>query len=57
MVDEHGIPLGLYAVRPLLNAGCPDARIESLIRAWSEGSRSLPPAALYLLRDLAASIG
>ena len=54
LVDEHGIPLGLYAVHPLLEAGWQQEAILQLIRSHMESHEWLPAAALYMLRDLAA---
>jgi signal transduction histidine kinase len=52
IVDEHGIPLSLYAASQLLKQGVADAPVwDCLGRALSR-ERWLPPPTLYLLRDL-----
>jgi signal transduction histidine kinase len=53
LVDEHGIPLALYAAPPLLDAGMQQKQTLALIHECLDRSDRLPPAALYLLRDLA----
>ena len=55
IVDEHGVPIALYAADQLLKRGVADVPVwESLQRACS-GGRWLSPPALYLLRDLVTS--
>jgi signal transduction histidine kinase len=56
LVDEHGIPLALYAATPLLEAGSRRGEILDLVRRHAHSRELLPPAALYLLRDLAANL-
>jgi len=56
LVDEHGIPLALYAAPPLLDAGMQQRETLALITELVNRSCGLPPAALYLLRDLAARL-
>ena len=56
LVDEHGIPLALYAASPLLDAGRQQKDVLARIAAHLDRNERLPPAALYLLRDLAASL-
>ena len=53
MVDENGIPLALYAAPPLLDAEIRQKETLALVRECTDRSYKLPPAALYLLRDLA----
>jgi signal transduction histidine kinase/tetratricopeptide (TPR) repeat protein len=53
MVDEHGIPLALYAAPPLLDTGIRQKETLALVRECLDRSYKLPPAALYFLRDLA----
>jgi signal transduction histidine kinase len=52
LVDEHGIPLGLYAAPPLLDAGLRREEILQGIRTVLSGGSWCSPAALYLMRDL-----
>jgi signal transduction histidine kinase len=56
LADEHGIPLALYAAPPLLDAGRQQKEVLARITAHLNKSEWLPPAALYLLRDLAARL-
>ena len=56
LVDEHGIPLALYAASPLIEAGSRRGEILDLVRRHAQSRELLPPAALYLLRDLAANL-
>jgi signal transduction histidine kinase/tetratricopeptide (TPR) repeat protein len=53
IVDDHGIPLALYAASPLLDAEMQHKETLTLIHACLERSNKLPPTALYLMRDLA----
>ena len=55
IVDEHGIPLSLYAASPLLKAGVADSPVWDSLRRAFPGERWLSPPALYLLRDLVKS--
>jgi len=57
LVDEHGIPLALYAAPPLLDAGKQKSEALELITRLLNDGGGLPPAALYLLRDLATKLG
>jgi len=57
IVDEQGIPLSLYAVPPLLEAGAANDEALRLIRATVESPKWWSPAGLYMLRDLARSAG
>lgn len=57
LVDEHGIPLALYAAPPLLDAGKQKSEALELISRLLNDGGGLPPAALYLLRDLATKLG
>jgi signal transduction histidine kinase len=56
LVDEHGIPLALYAARQLLKQGVADAAVSECLRRAVAGERWPSPPALYLLRDLASSL-
>ena len=56
VVDEHGIPLALYAAPPLLDDGLRRGEILERIRVALDDERRLPPTALYLARDLAARL-
>lgn len=55
-VDEHGVPLALYAAPRLLGAGVQRDEIRRAVRAAVGGGFWLPPAALYLARDLAKAL-
>jgi signal transduction histidine kinase len=57
LVDEHGVPLALYAAPPLLDAGLRRQEVLERIRLVVNGKRWLSPAALYLTRDLAVRLG
>lgn len=57
LVDEHSVPLGLYAAPPLLEAGAKQNEIIEWIRFAGDGDRLLPPAALRMARALAAKLG
>jgi signal transduction histidine kinase/tetratricopeptide (TPR) repeat protein len=52
-VDEHGIPLALYAAPPLLDGGMQQKEILALIHDCLDRSDKLPPSALHLMHDLA----
>jgi anti-sigma regulatory factor (Ser/Thr protein kinase) len=53
VMDEHGIPLALYAIDQLLTTGSADtAAVWEGLRNAVYGERWLAPPALYLLRDL-----
>jgi signal transduction histidine kinase len=52
LVDEHGVPLALYAAPPLVHAGLRPKEFLEWIRVALDGERWLPPPALYLARDL-----
>ncbi len=56
-IDEHGIPLALYAAPPLLEAASGNEEILTLIRTIAASRRWWSPAALYMLRDLARLAG
>jgi signal transduction histidine kinase len=60
-IDEQGIPLSLYAARRLLDGGHSDASdrhlILEILRAELAREPPLPPAAVYMLGDLADSLG
>jgi len=59
-IDEQGIPLTLYAARRLLDGGQSDQSdrqlILGIIRAELAREKALPPAAAYMLGDLADSL-
>jgi signal transduction histidine kinase len=52
LVDEHGVPLALYAAPPLLDAGFRRQEILERVRDATSADRWPSPAALYLIRDL-----
>ena len=52
VVDEHGVPLALYAAPPLLQASLRQPEILAQIRRTLDGGRWVSPLALYLVRDL-----
>ena len=56
LVDEHGIPIALYAASRLLKHGSEHAAAMECVRRALAAERWLPPPALYLLRDLAAGL-
>ena len=56
-VDEHGIPLALYAAPPLMEDGRWKAQAHEWIRAAAADGGRLPPVALHMLRELAAGLG
>jgi signal transduction histidine kinase len=53
VVDEHGIPIALYAASQLLKKGAADEQVWASVERAAAGERWLSPPALYLLRDLA----
>jgi len=57
VVDEYGIPLGLYAAPPLLATERGRNEVLALIWRHLEGLDRLPAPALYMLRDLAQEAG
>jgi signal transduction histidine kinase len=56
VVDEHGIPLALYAGGPLIAGGLEDRLVLDRLRAVMDWARGLPPPALYRVRDLARQL-
>jgi signal transduction histidine kinase len=56
LVDEHGVPISLYAARQLLKQGIANADVLECLQRAIAGERWLPPPALYLLRDLIVSL-
>ena len=52
VVDEHGVPLPLYAASQLLRQGVADAPVWECLQRTFAGERWLSPPALYLLHDL-----
>jgi len=57
LVDEHGVPLALYAAPPLVESGVRRQEVLDRIDAVLTGERWPAPAALYLARDLARRLG
>ena len=57
LVDEHDVPLGLYAARPLLEAGSKRNELIEWIRRAGDRDSLFPPVALYMARDLAEKLG
>lgn len=57
LVDEHGVPLALYAVPPLLEGGLRLKEIAAALSRCAESPAGLPTAALHLVRDLAERSG
>ncbi|MBI3048640.1 MAG: hypothetical protein HYY76_10070 [Acidobacteria bacterium] len=59
VADEQGVPFALYAARRLLDTPEPDAQdvraVLDALRAIAVPPRPLPPAALYMTRDVAAT--
>ena len=51
-MDEHGVPLPLYAASQLLKQGVADTPVWECLRRALAGERWLSPPVLYLLRDL-----
>jgi signal transduction histidine kinase len=56
IVDEHGVPLALYAATRFLDAGGRREAIAAAMRGALDGAEWLSPAALYLLRSLCDSL-
>ena len=56
LVDEHGVPLGLYAAPPLLQVKARQKELIEWIRAAEDRSGLWPSAALRMTRDLAAGL-
>ena len=56
MVDEHGVPLALYAAERLLEAGIAHQAIVERLGAEGEARRWLPPAEAYMLHGLADTL-
>jgi signal transduction histidine kinase len=52
IVDEHGVPVSLYAAARLLDSGIADQAVLECLQRALRASRWLPPAALSMLRDL-----
>ena len=52
LVDEHGVPLALYAAPPLLDSDQHRPKILAQVRRLVDGPRWPSPAALSLARDL-----
>ena len=55
-VDEHGVPLALYAATRLLELGTEQQAIIDCVRRTLSDTRWRFPSALYLLRDLATGL-
>jgi len=56
VVDEHGVPLALYAATRLLDAGVQREAVIDRARRAADAGGWLSPTALYLLRDLVGSL-
>ena len=56
VVDEHGVPLALYAATRLVDLGSGRRAVAGRAREAMEAGGWLSPAALYLLRDLVDSL-
>lgn len=56
IVDEHNVPLGLYAAEALVRTGFRAPRIAEWIRASLDRSVLFPPEALYMARHLGTAI-
>ena len=56
VVDEHGVPLGLYAAPPLLEAAGKHADLVSWTRLSESGGSLWPPAALRMAQAIAAKL-
>lgn len=52
IVDEHGIPIALYAASQLLELGTANEQVWAVLEEVHAVDWWLPPPALYLLRDL-----
>jgi tetratricopeptide (TPR) repeat protein len=57
LVDESGVPLALYAAPPLITAGVWQKETIELLDIVAKGEHPLSPAALYLARQLAGTVG
>jgi len=57
VVDEHGVPLALYAASRLVEADVQREAVVDRMQRTLEDPRWLPPTALYLLRDLVERLG
>lgn len=52
VIDENGVPLSLYAAARLVDAGIDDRAALTHIQAKLGAPRWLPPAEIYILREL-----
>jgi len=52
LLDEHGVPLTLYAAARLLEAGVRHASVTTALQHVLDDPRWLSPTAVYLMRDL-----
>ena len=52
VVDEHGVPVSLYAASRVLESGTADKAVLECLQRALEATRWPPPAALSMLRDL-----
>jgi len=52
IVDEHGVPVSLYAASRVLESGIADEAVLQCLQRALGATRWLPPAALSMLRDL-----
>jgi signal transduction histidine kinase/cell division protein FtsL len=57
LVDQHDVPLGLYAAGRLLEFGAKREELIERIRFAADGDRMLPPIALRMTRDIAIRLG
>jgi signal transduction histidine kinase len=56
VVDEHGVPLSLYAATRLIELGTDHTTVLAQVRVAVEDRHWLSPPALYLLHDLASAV-
>jgi len=57
LVDEHGVPLAMYAASRLVEDDGDREAVVGQVRAALREDRWLSPSALYLLRDLVTTLG
>ena len=56
IVDEHGVPLALYAAARMLEMGVDGEAVADCVRHLLSAPRWLSPSALYMLRDLDSTL-
>jgi signal transduction histidine kinase len=56
VVDEHGVPLALYAAMRLLEAGVERDAVSDRVHQTLSATKWLSPPALYLLRELGETL-